>query len=335
MTRALRCAGGALAVCALAACARPEEGPPLPARHQRYGVFRDLVLIARREAKGGPYFLDRFETSRRDLLEWLAETGTPPPPGWAESRSAGADDPASLRPATCVDLDTARRYARWRFCRLPTFAEWEHAATAGGAYRFPWGDPIRAEWANTSELGLGQPTAIGTFESGRSPDGPYDLIGNAAEWTETLSPAAASDLLAAPRLPAITVWLGLCAPAPLFAQVAAAPRVPARVVAGGAYLDLGDRETRALSRPAASALSCRPYEWSDTIGVRLAADPAGLLAALLCEPELPDAAAQRVLREFLEQPGHRAVLAPALLAATAAVAEPGPLLALLHESLRP
>jgi hypothetical protein len=44
--------------------------------------------------------------------------------------------------------------------------------------------------ANTLELGLGRPTAVGTFESGRSPSDCYDLLGNVSEWVADSVPSA-------------------------------------------------------------------------------------------------------------------------------------------------
>lgn len=321
--------GGAWAVTVsllLAACGG--ETPPLAAprpRHERFAIFRDLVLVVRPDSRGGPYFLDRFEVSRRDFAEWLHACA---PAVEAHARTAEPDDgePAALRPAARVDLPTARAYAAWRFCRLPTYEEWEYAASAGGAYRYPWGDHARAEWANTPELGLGQPAAIGTFESGRALGGPYDLVGNVAEWTETLSPAAVRDLAASPGAWLVQGFVPARQPAPTLALVAAARRPAARLVAGGAYFGVADvsqpRDFRVRGTP---LLACASMEWSDTIGIRLAADPRSLLVALLRETRVPSEPALALLRAFLREPAHRAVLAPEFAAARAR-SDGGPLL---------
>jgi hypothetical protein len=325
----------------LAACTGDARRPQLPARHDRFGVLRDLVLIARTEAKGGPFFLDRFETSLRDMLEWLAATREPPPTAWpAAWLGADPDTPLAQRPAARIDLVTARAFARWRFCRLPTALEWEYAATAGGAYRFPWGDHGRPEWANTPGLGLGQAAPVGTFESGRSPGGPYDLVGNVAEWTETLDPAFLRDLDACARLPGLSVWSLRGAPAALFGLLLGAPTPPARVVVGGGYVGLSQRSTRwqaradRISELRTLDLLCDAKEWSDTTGMRLATDARTLLVALLAEREQPPEPSVRLLRTFLSEPAHRAVLAPAFAPAVARVGDPGALLEIVRTALR-
>jgi len=76
---------------------------------------------------------------------------------------------------------------------------------------------VDATRANTGELGLGEPTPVGTFESGRRAQGwPYDLVGNVSEWTETvpaswcsvvaLSAAAAEEDIKADQRPQLA-WL--------------------------------------------------------------------------------------------------------------------------------
>ena len=74
---------------------------------------------------------------------------------WPKSRWEdlwGGDEP-SLRgrgqPMARISLEDARGFARWRFCRLPRLDEWVHAATDGGRYPYPWGNPERSTWANT------------------------------------------------------------------------------------------------------------------------------------------------------------------------------------------
>lgn len=144
-------------------------------RSQRFGIFGDLVLYRRPLDEGGPFFLDRFETTRRDWHEY--------------ERGAAGAPPAAVEgslPVTGIGLREARRFAHWRFGRLPRRDEWRYAATGGGSYVFPWGSRPERAWLNSAELGLNRATPVGTFESGRQPGGAYDLLGNVAEWTATI-----------------------------------------------------------------------------------------------------------------------------------------------------
>ena len=125
-------------------------------------------------------FLDRFEATRAEFVTWRASLPQQSGPLPVSDR---------LRdhlPQDRINLNVARRFARWRFCRVPRADEWRYAFTEGGTYDFPWSDTLRNSdtLANTGRLGLGRTTLVGSFASGSaSPIGPFDLLGNVAEWT--------------------------------------------------------------------------------------------------------------------------------------------------------
>jgi hypothetical protein len=83
-----------------------------------------------------------------------------------------------------MTLDEARRFATARGMRLPSSVEWIYLACGPRAGEWPWGATPRESVANTAELRLGGSAPVGSFESGRTPGGLYDLLGNVWEWTE-------------------------------------------------------------------------------------------------------------------------------------------------------
>jgi formylglycine-generating enzyme required for sulfatase activity len=66
--------------------------------------------------------------------------------------------------------------------RLPTDEEWVAAAGGAKGDRYPWGREWDESRANTEEGGIRGTTPVAMYSSGRSPDGVWDMGGNAWEW---------------------------------------------------------------------------------------------------------------------------------------------------------
>lgn len=108
----------------------------------------------------------------------------PSKPYLPPDRGFGHEGFAAISPS----YRNASEFCRWlsaktgRHYRLPTAAEWEHAARAGATTEFPFGDdpaalPGHAWFAENAD---GTPHAVGKLAPNAW--GLYDMLGNVAEW---------------------------------------------------------------------------------------------------------------------------------------------------------
>jgi formylglycine-generating enzyme required for sulfatase activity/class 3 adenylate cyclase len=128
-----------------------------------------------------PFAISRYPISVREWNECFAARG-------CAFAATGKDD----APVTNVSWSDAKQFVAWlagstrKAYRLPTEAEWEHAARGGTQTKFWWGEEFQPGMANCKNCAdtvvAEQPVKIGSFKP--NPFGLYDMGGGVDQWVE-------------------------------------------------------------------------------------------------------------------------------------------------------
>ena len=130
------------------------------------------------EAPVHPIQLSAFwiEATEVTTAQWVAcEAAHACPP--LDGDPSGADVAVGF-----VPYADAAAYCDWLGRRLPTEAEWERAARGPQGGLYPWGDDVPDCDRAASRTCDGGITVVATHPAGMSPEGVYDMAGNAWEW---------------------------------------------------------------------------------------------------------------------------------------------------------
>jgi formylglycine-generating enzyme required for sulfatase activity len=173
---------------------------------QRYGGTRESY---REESPQHSVTLPAFALARVPVTNalyarYVAETGAAAPLDWRGEQP----DPASADyPVVDVSWQEAQQFCEWLTSaaseplplagdlprrverpqfRLPSEAEWEHAARGTDGRSFPWGNEFDTACANTREAAQAGTTPVGRFPQGASAYGALDMAGNIWELTSSL-----------------------------------------------------------------------------------------------------------------------------------------------------
>ncbi|NKB80607.1 MAG: SUMF1/EgtB/PvdO family nonheme iron enzyme [Nitrospirales bacterium] len=124
------------------------------------------------------YFIDTFEVSNDKYRVFMKETGHAGPAYWDDPR---LNQPR--QPVVGVNWYDAQAFCEWEGKRLPTEAEWEHAARGPEGFTYSWGnqpDPLKANYGKQRTATL----PVDSIPSGKSPYGIYHMAGNVFEWVQ-------------------------------------------------------------------------------------------------------------------------------------------------------
>lgn len=165
----------------------------------RVGLVTGVDEKPRRRVVVRPFYIDRYEVTEAQYLDFLQAVGSKKYPGyWKEAgRPDRFPEGYDSYPVSDVDWFDADAYCRWAGKRLPTEEEWEKAARGTDGRIWPWGNDFEAGRANTLETsGLLTPpegqekypvkawkAPVGSHPEDVSPYGVFDMAGNVREWT--------------------------------------------------------------------------------------------------------------------------------------------------------
>jgi serine/threonine protein kinase len=145
------------------------------------------------------FYMDVYEVTNAAYESCVDAGGCVPPSGSSSySRSSYyGDSQFAQYPVIYVNWNKASAYCEWRGARLPTESEWEKAARGADGRIYPWGDEFSCRKGNFDDetrlddnVVLGGPDCdgyvdtapVGSYESGKSSCGMYDMAGNVWEW---------------------------------------------------------------------------------------------------------------------------------------------------------
>lgn len=132
------------------------------------------------------FWIATYPVTNGEYRDFLDDTGRPGRPTTWYLGAYPYD--RSNHPVAGIEPEDADAYANWLThrsghpWRLPTEAEWEHAAKGDDGRQFPWGEVFDPQAANTRETGVHSTTPVGAFPAGRSPYGVHDMGGNVEEY---------------------------------------------------------------------------------------------------------------------------------------------------------
>ncbi|MBI3811986.1 MAG: SUMF1/EgtB/PvdO family nonheme iron enzyme [Nitrospirae bacterium] len=170
-------------------------------RDGRIGFEIGVDELPQRKVYVRSFYMDRYEVTEAQYLEFLKATGSKKHPGyWKEAgREDRFPDGYDSYPVSDIDWFDAVSYCRWAGKRLPSEAEWEKAARGTDGRLWPWGNRFEPGRANTLESSAawtapegqerynvkGWKSPVGSHPEDVSPYGVYDMAGNVREWTDT------------------------------------------------------------------------------------------------------------------------------------------------------
>jgi formylglycine-generating enzyme required for sulfatase activity len=130
------------------------------------------------------YYMDVYEVTNAHYVACVDAGGCTPPYGTSSFTHSNyyRNIVYMNYPVIYVHWNQAKTYCEWRGARLPTEAEWEKAARGTDGSTYPWGNTTPSKSLVNYNDSIGDTAEVGSYESGKSPYGMYDMAGNVWEW---------------------------------------------------------------------------------------------------------------------------------------------------------
>ncbi len=121
------------------------------------------------------FYIDKTEVTERAYREFAHAQGLADP------------NPAAMGnlPVTGITIEQARNFCASAGKRLPSAEEWEKAARGTNGRYYPWGNQEDATRANVALHEPPRLRPVGSFPSGISPFGVFDMTGNVWEYVDS------------------------------------------------------------------------------------------------------------------------------------------------------
>lgn len=130
------------------------------------------------------FFIAETEVTNEEYAAFVKETGHRAPEGWKKNSFPKDKE---LHPVVNVSVGDANAFCEWKSTkinhpvRLPTYPEWQRAASGDKRFKYPWGNEWNEEAIPQKRKKSTYP--VKSFELNKSPFGAYDMLGNVWEWT--------------------------------------------------------------------------------------------------------------------------------------------------------
>ena len=151
-----------------------------------FGLIKPFYADAlpMREVTLDAYYIDKYETSNAEYMEFLKATNARRPPHWKDGIYP---EGKGKYPMGGVPWAAAFEYCKWMGKRLPTEAEWEKGARGTDKREFPWGNEYDESKLNVAKEAerYDRAAEVDSFPEGVRPYGAYNMSGNVWEWTDS------------------------------------------------------------------------------------------------------------------------------------------------------